>query len=119
MIHICKTETDNFVQEFLLRNTELNVLNCESLCEGLITRSRNVNGKTENSVIDFVLVCDKMLPFVKKFQIDEEKIYALSCYSKNNISYSDHNSLITRLNLEINFKKPERIFFLILETNLL
>ena len=95
--------------EFMVRNPELKILNCESLCEGVITRSRIANGKTEKSVIDFVIISDKLLPFVDKFLIDEKKLYALSNYSKRDkVLHSDHNSLITSLNLYYDFQKPEK-----------
>ena len=95
--------------EFMSRNPDLSILNCESFCEGLITRSIMANGKRESSVIDFVIVCDKVLPFVDRFMIDENKVYALSNYSrKNRVQHSDHNSLITNLNMRYDLKKPER-----------
>ena len=96
-------------QNFLDRNPQLSVLNTESICEGLITRSRSVNDKVERSVIDFVIVCDKVRPFITKFSIDEQKKFALSNYSsKGKIIYSDHNSLITEMNIQYDKIKPER-----------
>ena len=91
------------------RNPKLTILNAESVCEGLITRSRSVNQKIERSIIDFVIVCDKVLPFVTKFVIDEKKIYSLANYSsKQKITYSDHNSLITDIDFKFENMKPER-----------
>ena len=93
----------------MLRNPKLTLLNSESLCQRLITRSPSVNQKIENSVIDFILVCEKVLPFVNKFIIDEQKIYSLANYSsKLKITYSDHNSLITEINFKYENIKPER-----------
>ena len=66
-----------------------------------ITRTRKVNGKIEESVIDFVVVCDKVNSFVDKFDVDETKIYALSNYTNENKAiHSDYNTLMT----EVNFK---------------
>ena len=60
-------------------------------------------------MIDFVIVCDKILPFINKFTIDEEKKYALSNYSsKGKITYSDHNSLISEMYIQYDRMKPER-----------
>ena len=96
-------------QDFMLRNPKLTLLNSESFCQGLITRSRKVDKNIEESVIDFVLVCDKMLSFVNKFTIDEKRIYSLANYStKKKITYSDHNSLITEMNMKYERIKPER-----------
>ena len=94
---------------FLMRNPHLTLLNKESICQGLITRSRKVNGRVENSILDFVIVCDKLIPFVSQFIIDEQKMYALANYSsKCNQKYSDHNSIITKFSLTFHGLKPER-----------
>ena len=96
-------------QNFLSRNPKLTLLNTESFCHGLITRSRNANNKIEKSVLDFVIVCERVYPFVNKYTIDEEKIYSLANYSsKHKITYSDHNSLITEINFKFRKIKPER-----------
>ena len=61
-------------------------------------------------MIDFVIVCDNVLPFVQKLLVDEGKTYALSNYSKDNrITHNDHNSMITELNLKVEEPKPERV----------
>ena len=88
-------------QNFLLRNPHLTLLNNESICEGLITRMRSVNNKTEKSVIDFVFVCDIVIPYVTKLLVDEQKIFPLANFSsKKKIKYSDHNSLLMEMNIK-------------------
>ena len=69
-------------QEFLTRNPNLSVVNALSLCEGLITRSRIKDGKVEKSVLDFFVVCSRVLPFVTKMVIDESKKYILTNYEQ-------------------------------------
>ena len=95
---------------FLSRNQNINVLNASNLCEGLITRQRSVDGRSERSVIDFVLVCNKVLPFAKKMVIDEDKIYSLSNFNskKQLLVHSDHNSLITEFNFKMVQQKIDR-----------
>ena len=94
---------------FLMRNSNLTILNAESLCQGLITRSRKVNGVTEKSVLDYVIVCEKVRPFVTQFTIDEEKKYALSNYSsRGKVKHSDHNSIITDMTFKFQRIKPDR-----------
>ena len=44
-------------EDFLLKNSHLTVVNSLDLCEGLITRSRLRDGKLEESVLDFFVVC--------------------------------------------------------------
>ena len=41
--------------EFLEQNPSLNVVNALDLCKGLITRRRELDSKTEKSVLDFLL----------------------------------------------------------------
>ena len=77
--------------------------------EGVITRSRKVNEKNEDSVIDFAIVCEKIFPYFTKLLIDEKKIYSLTNYScKTKTVYSDHNSLVMNVNLEYQKQKQER-----------
>ena len=78
----------------------MSLINSLDICQGLITRSRIVCDKKEDSVIDFALACDKLLPFVTKMVIDEQKMFSLSNFSsKNRIVHSDHNSLILDMKL--------------------
>ena len=49
-------------KEFLMRNPTLTVVNSLPLCKGLITRSRLRDGILEESVLDFFVVCARLLP---------------------------------------------------------
>ena len=69
-------------QQFLDQHKTLTVVNSLDICEGLITRVRNKNGKFEQSVIDFFVVCRKVLPYVKKMIIDEKKEFILTNYER-------------------------------------
>lgn len=62
-------------QNFLARNPNLTVLNANKLCQGAITRSRVVNGRLEKSIIDFVVICEKLISFFMKMTIDEVKLF--------------------------------------------
>ena len=53
-------------QEFLNRHPHLTVVNTLPQCKGLITRSRLCKGVLEESVLDFFVVCHRVLPFVTK-----------------------------------------------------
>ena len=44
-------------EEFLKRNPSLSVVNTLPQCQGLITRSRMKDGKLEESILDFFIVC--------------------------------------------------------------
>ena len=67
-----QNKNGELLANFLSRNKNINLLNASNLCKGLITRSRNVNCKKEESVIDFVLSCNKVFPYFKNMLIDEK-----------------------------------------------
>ena len=58
-------------EQFLDRNPHLKVVNSMDLCEGLITRKRLRNGKLEQIVLDFLVVCPITLPHITRMVIDE------------------------------------------------
>ena len=58
--------------EFLQQNASLTVVNSLSICEGLITRQRVLETRTEKAVLDFFVVNSKLSPFLKKMIIDEK-----------------------------------------------
>ena len=67
-----QNKNGKLMEEFLERN-ELTVVNGLSICKGLITRSRNCKGTLEKSILDFFVVCKRVLALVKSMEIDEEK----------------------------------------------
>ena len=99
-------------QQFLERNNNLSVVNALPLCEGLITRSRIKNGTEEQSVLDFFVVCSRVLPHVSKMVIDSDKKYILTNYKHakhgQKATDSDHFTEYMDLNLEIIPEKPKR-----------
>ena len=103
-----QNKNGKLLENFLARNREMHLLNASDICKGLITRSRMVGNKEENSIIDFVIICDILLPFVAKFEIDEEKIYSLSKYSRKKSIHSDHNTLFGHSKLRVKKRQPER-----------
>ena len=100
-------------QSFLERNPHLSVVNALPQCEGLITRRRMKNGVLELSVLDFFVVCERVLPFVQKMVIDEEKQNILTNYkavrSGGVAVDSDHLTQIMDLDLKYVSEKPQRV----------
>ena len=98
---------------FLQRHPHLTVVNSLALCEGLITRSRMVDGKVQKSVLDFFVICHRVLPFLNKMFIDESKTHILTNYQNirngGKVIDSDHFTQYMDLNLKIETVKPERI----------
>ena len=99
-------------ENFLTRNSHLTVVNSLNICEGLITRKRYRNGITEQSVLEFFIVCDLILPFVKKMIIDENKRYVLTNYEHvkkgGKANDSDHATQYMDLNIKVITEKPAR-----------
>ena len=100
------------LMQFLQRNTSLTVMNSMNICEGLITRQRVLKSRTERAVLDFFVVNDKLLPFLKQMIIDERRQYCLSNfaqYKKNKrVVETDHNGLILDIAIQFSYQKPER-----------
>ena len=99
-------------EQFLERNSHLTVVNSLDLCEGLITRERNKNGKLEQSVLDFFVVCNLLLPYVKKMVIDEDRKFILTNYEQvqkgGKGADTDHMTEYMDLDLKVETEKPER-----------
>ena len=81
----------------VVKENDLTIVNGTNLCEDVITRSRKTVNNTEESVLDYFIVCSNFLKLIKKMKVDEEQIYSLSSYSKRNgdlkVKKSDHNIL--------------------------
>ena len=88
-------------ENFLLEN-DLIVVNGLEICEGKITRFQETVNRTEQSIIDFFVICRRFLPFVNKMVVDEERKHVLTkfCTKRGvkSIKESDHNTLILELN---------------------
>ena len=99
-------------QSFLEEHQNLTVVNSLSLCEGVITRSRNKDGKVEESVLDFFIVCNRVLPYVRKMKIDTNKEHVLTNYARlrldGKITESDHFTQYMDLDLEIDSISTEK-----------
>ena len=98
--------------EFLERNKSLNVINSLNECEGVITRRRTLENKTEEAVLDFCVINDKMRPFLKKMVIDESREFCLGNVDQvkknGRIIETDHNSMIIEFGIRIEKQKPAR-----------
>ena len=99
-------------ENFLQNNPHLTVVNSLPLCEGLITRSRMKNGVPETSILDFFVVCSRILPHINKMFIDEENKYILTNYKTakqtGKAVDSDHKTEYMDLDFKIIREKPIR-----------
>ena len=99
-------------EDFLTKHPHLTVVNSLSLCEGLITRSRIKDGILESSILDFFVVCSRILPHIRKMVIDEDRRYILTNYTQarngGKAVDSDHATEYVDVDLKIVTEKPER-----------
>ena len=73
-----QNENGKLFQQFFQRHPQLTVANALSICKGIITRKRNhITGNTEESVIDFIVVCSRVLPYLTEMTIDVDNKYII------------------------------------------
>ena len=98
--------------QLLERNPTLIAVNALDLCEGVITRCRKLENRTEKAILDFYIINEKMRPFISKMKIDENKQFSLvniAQQKKNKrLIETDHNALILDILLNKNIIKPKR-----------
>ena len=100
-------------KEFLNRHPHLSIVNALPVCEGLITHRRVRDGKLEESVLDFFVICSRMLPYLTKMVVDVSNNYILTNYQQvkrgGKAVDSDHATEYMDMDIEIESEKPERI----------
>ena len=108
-----QNDNGKLFHSFLSRHPQLSVVNPLPLCKGLITRKRNlINGKTEKSVIDFVVVCSCVLPYITEMMIDEADKFITTNYTQCTANVkainSDHNTQFIKMNLKVIPQREEK-----------
>ena len=75
----------------------LYLVNSSKLCTGLITRQRLAAGRTEKSILDYLVVSEWLYSQVVEMLIDEDRLHVLTKYATTKgiqkRSESDHNFL--------------------------
>ena len=98
--------------ENLIEDNDLVVVNGSALCEGLINRKRVTVASTEESILDYFIVCKEMFNRILRMKIDKERKYSLTKYSttkgKQSIKESDHNPLILEISVSWDSKFVEK-----------
>ena len=59
--------------------------------------------------MDFLVVCDKVLPLVEKMIVDEARQHVLTNFIGGKSVESDHNNEILKLNMQYHEQKKERV----------
>ena len=90
----------------VINENSLVIVNGTDLCSGVITRFRKTTIRTEESVLDFFIVCERFLTFIKSMTIDIDRKYPLTKFSnkigQKSVKVSDHNTLMLELNIRWN-----------------
>ena len=85
-----------------LKENNLTCVNSLPLTDGVITRSRTYLGKEKKSTIDFCVVCESVLSFVRSLQIEDGKEHMLTKFKKGEKAVnSDHKPLIMDVLLKV------------------
>ena len=91
-------------KSFLISN-DLTVVNALKCCKGSITRTRNRQGQIQNSIIDFFVVCRRLLPNVTEMVIDTKREMTITNYhcTKRGKSAVDSDHVTMTLKMNLNF----------------
>ena len=95
------------------RNPYLVIGNNLDLCDGIITRQRLLENKTERAILDFFLMNDRMSSFLSNITIDEERNFSLSNFSQykknQRVIETDHNLMFADFDVSVPKRIPQRI----------
>ena len=101
-----QSENGKLLAAIIKRNALIVMNNSEQKCKGKITRRRITKSSREESIIDFVIVCEVMEDIISEVTVDEERHHVLSRHTKTKngvkTKESDHNSIITKINVKWN-----------------
>ena len=107
-----QNENGRMMEDFLKSNN-LTVVNGLKLCKGLFTRVRKCKNIEEKSILDFFVVCNKVLLYVTNMAVDEEKENIPSNYTQvrrgGKVVDSDHMVIEINLNIRIPPTRPARV----------
>ena len=96
----------------IVERRNLFIVNSSEKCKGLITRSRETIAGKEESIIDYVIVCDRLEPFINKMEIDDKSVKVLTkIISKNGVKSlktSDHNIITCSFSVQVPKRQQER-----------
>ena len=65
----------------MIERTGLELANSSHLCSGTMTRHRVADGKVENAVLDYILICENLSQSLEMIFIDDQRHFALTKYA--------------------------------------
>ena len=99
-----QSENGKILAEIIERNALTVVNGMDQIASGLITRERHTLNGIEKSVIDFVIVTNDLVSDVESIMIDDKRNHVLTNHTKNSQTKSDHNIIVTNMNVKVNMK---------------
>ena len=87
-----QNQNGKLFEQFLLQNPQLTVVNALPICDGSITRVRHTTERIEESILDFFIVCDIILPLVSNMKIDSQGEITLTRF-RGRVVKTDHRML--------------------------
>ena len=96
--------------ETFIKTNKLTVVNALPICNGLTTRARMRQGVMVKSILDFYVVCQRVLSSVIEMTIDTDRKFMATNFTKipnkGKAIDSDHLTTLLKLNLKTIIEKP-------------
>ena len=106
-----QSDNGRLLAGIIKRNALIVMNNSEQKCKGKITRRRITKHSREESIIDFVIVCEIMEDMISAVVIDEDRHSILTRQTKTKtgvtIKESDHISILKKDN--VSWKKTKNV----------
>ena len=100
----------------ILISNNLTVVDALKCCKGLIIRKRNRQGQIQESIIDFYVVCNLLLPHVTDMLINTKGEFTITNYKGakhgRRAVDSDHVTMILNMNQNVLPQKPQKVVML-------
>ena len=93
-----------------VKSNQLTIVNALSMCKGTTTWKKIRNGIELKSTIDFIVVCDLVLPYITDMDINSEGKHNITNFNPANkgekVTSADHEPMWATINLKISPEKP-------------
>ena len=103
-----QSENGKLLHDIITRHGLIVMNSVRAKCSGKITGKRVTKKVNEQSIIDFVIVCNSMEYIISEVIIDEDRKHVLTRYTKTKkgpiVKESDHNSIVTNIKATWNKK---------------
>ena len=81
--------------------------------EKLIPRKREYHCLNEKSILDLFIVCERVLPFVTKMNVDVKGEHQLTNFkgisNRGKVTESDHSKIELEVSIQYEIQKPQRV----------